>query len=114
MSVVTPTLLSGPKGGPLKEIDILYEVTAIDIRREVNRVPRASLVLLDGDATKGVFDLSNSEFFKPGKELEIKLRYESQGSDVSVFKGIAPMFCLNLGTRVLKAVSRAACTLARA
>ena len=82
MTVVTATLLSEKK-----KIDTIYELISIDIRREVNRVPYASLVLLDGDAAGRKFDLSNAGYFEPGKEIEIKLRYESETEDATVFKG---------------------------
>lgn len=83
MSVVTPTILSeGAK------IGAIYELISIDIRREVNRIPYASLVLLDGDAAQRSFDLSDAKYFEPGKEVEVKLRYESETRDTTVFKGV--------------------------
>ena len=82
MSAVTATLLSeGAK------IDAVYEVIAIDIRREVNRIPHASIVLSDGDAALRNFAMSDAPHFEPGKEIEIKLRYESETEDATVFKG---------------------------
>lgn len=83
MSVVTVTLFSEKK-----KIDAVYELLSIDIRREVNRIPYASLVLLDGDAAIRKFKLSNEKYFEPGKEIEIKLRYESVTKDESIFKGL--------------------------
>lgn len=83
MSVVTATLLSENK-----EIDAIYELLSIDIRREVNRIPSASLVLLDGDAAKQKLDMSNARYFEPGKQIEIRLRYEAKTQDATVFKGL--------------------------
>lgn len=82
MSVVTPTILSAGK-----EMDPLFELISIDIVKEVNRIPYAQLILLDGSATKQEFVISNDAFFEPGKKIEIKLRYETE-SDESVFKGV--------------------------
>jgi len=82
VSAVTTTLLSAGR-----KIDKIYQLISLDIRREANRVPRASLVLLDGDAARRKFDLSNAEYFEPGKEIEIKLRYESETQDATLFKG---------------------------
>jgi Rhs element Vgr protein len=82
MSIVT-TILSEQK-----RIDSIYEVVSIDVRREVNRIPSATLVLLDGDAAKGTFALSNKAYFEPGKEVEIRVRYESQTKDATLFKGL--------------------------
>src|SRR5687767_4869869 len=82
MSLVTATILSN--GSP---IESTYELMSIDIRREVNRIPDASLLLLDGDAAAQEFPLSNRPDFEPGRQIEIKLRYESATPDATVFKG---------------------------
>lgn len=82
MSVVTTTILSdGTK------LDASHEVLAIDIRREVNRIPQASLLLIDGDAALQKFAISDTRVFEPGREIEIRLRYEGAGQDTTVFKG---------------------------
>jgi Rhs element Vgr protein len=80
--VATATILSG--GSP---IDPGYALLSIDIRREVNRIPSARLVLVDGDSAVRRFSISNAEFFAPGKEIEIRLRYEGATQNASVFKG---------------------------
>ena len=82
MSVVTATILSGGK-----QIEPGYELISIDVRREVNRIPHASVVLLDGDAAKRRFAISDAQYFEPGKEIEIKLRYESETEAATLFKG---------------------------
>lgn len=68
-------------------MDPKYELVSIDISREVNRIPDAQVLLLDGDAAQGKFEISDTAFFEPGKEIEIKLRYEGS-PDVTVFKGL--------------------------
>lgn len=84
MSVVTATILSNGS-----KIDPTWEVMSLDVTKEVNRIPSAQIVLLDGDAARQVFAISNSKMFVPGREIEIKLRYEGEGSpDSTVFKGI--------------------------
>ena len=82
MSVVTTTILSAGK-----QMDAKYELLSIDVSKELNRIPDARLVLLDGDAAKRQFPISDTTFFEPGKDVEIKLRYEGD-KDVSVFKGM--------------------------
>jgi Rhs element Vgr protein len=82
MSIVT-TILSADA-----PIGSGYEVVSIDVRREVNRIPSATLVLLDGDAATGKFALSDEAYFQPGTEVEIKVRYESQTKDATLFKGL--------------------------
>ncbi len=81
MSVVTVTIISD--GQTMKPE---YEVISVDVTREVDRIPEAHLVLLDGDASKRTFAISNTSFFEPGKVIEIKLRYEGT-PDTSIFKG---------------------------
>ncbi|MEB3281960.1 MAG: type VI secretion system tip protein VgrG [Lyngbya sp.] len=82
--VVTTTILSdGLRMNPE------YNVMSIDIIKEVNKIPIAQIVLLDGDAAKQEFTISNTDFFKPGKEVEIKLRYEGEvQNEATVFQGI--------------------------
>src|SRR5271157_4224633 len=82
MSFATATILS--EGSP---IDPGYDLISIDIRREVNRIPSARLVLVDGDAAERRFSISDTEVFEPGKEIEIRLRREDAQEDTTVFKG---------------------------
>lgn len=82
MSVVTATILS--EGKPMEPT---YELLSLDIHKEVNRIPAAQLVLLDGDAAQQRFALSDSTFFEPGKQVEIKLRYEGK-ADTTAFTGV--------------------------
>ncbi|MGK3963625.1 type VI secretion system tip protein VgrG [Sorangium sp. So ce118] len=82
MAAVTPTILSNGK-----PMDPSYELISIDIRREVDRIPQAELRVLDGDAAKQAFAISDTGFFEPGAKIEIKLRYEGE-ADKSVFKGV--------------------------
>lgn len=84
MSVVTPTILSAGK-----VMDATYELLSIDVVKEVNRIANAQLTLVDGDIARQRFEISDAEFFKPGAEIEIRLRYEGQeSSESSVFKGL--------------------------
>src|SRR5262249_18345922 len=83
MSVVTVTILSDGQ-----RMDPTYELLSVDIMKEVNRIPTAQVVVLDGDVAKQDFPVSNSRFFEPGKQIEIQLRYEGEGYDVTVFKGV--------------------------
>lgn len=83
MSVVTATILN--KNG--QSMDPTYEFLSLDISKEVNRIPYARLMLVDGDAAKQTFAISDTDFFEPGQTIEIKLRYEGS-ADVTVFKGV--------------------------
>ena len=85
MTVVTATI-SNLKGGVATPMDPQYELLAIDITKEIDRVPIAELVLLDGDAAQQQFAISDADFFKPGEKIQIQLRYEGE-SDTTVFVG---------------------------
>ncbi|MCO6488182.1 MAG: type VI secretion system tip protein VgrG [Phaeodactylibacter sp.] len=85
MSVATATIKS--KGKALKAT---YRLVGIDTNREVNRIPFAQLILVDGDAATRKFPLSDEAFFEPGSEVEIQLRHEGgKKPSATVFKGLA-------------------------
>ncbi|HTF20028.1 MAG TPA: type VI secretion system tip protein VgrG [Chryseolinea sp.] len=69
-----------------KELSDAAKVKSIVIVNETNRIPRANILLLDGDVSKQNFPMSNQDLFKPGKLLEIDIGYESKCK--TVFKGI--------------------------
>ncbi len=94
MSVVTATISHKTE----KVMPVTYEVMSLDIEREVNRIPRCSLKLLDGDLSKATFPISDSVFFEPGAELKIALRYEGK-ADVDVFSGLVVRHGLGLNRR---------------
>src|SRR5215208_498000 len=84
MSTVTATIESGSQ-----EMPVGYGLLSIDILKEVNRIPYAQIVLLDGDPSRQTFEISDDSFFEPGKPIQIKLRYECDpGSEHIVFKGL--------------------------
>lgn len=96
MTVVTATI-SGTNGAAM---DPTWELMSIDIEREVGRVPRCSLRLLDGDLATSTFPISDTEFFAPGAELTVKLRYEGKGEpDAQVFRGLVVRHGLELTRR---------------
>ncbi|MEM7380401.1 MAG: type VI secretion system tip protein VgrG [Bacteroidota bacterium] len=78
---VTFTLLS--EGTALPDS---IAVQSIAIWQEVNRVPRARIVILDGSAADQTFPTSEEDFFVPGKEIDIQVGYHSD--EESLFKGI--------------------------
>lgn len=87
--VITATIFStSPNSTQKVEMDATYELLSIDILKEVNRIPTAEMTLIDGDVTKREFKISNSNFFAPGQEIEIQLRYEGKSQNETVFKGI--------------------------
>lgn len=67
-------------------LDSSYQVIAISVNKEVNRIPSATIILRDGEAAEGEFALSNSGDFVPGKEIEVKIGRDSDNK--TVFAGI--------------------------
>ncbi|ACH39558.1 phage protein D and tail spike protein, putative [Citrifermentans bemidjiense Bem] len=63
-----------------------YHVLSVAVRKEINRIPTATLVLRDGEASKATFQISNSDHFLPGNKVEIRLGYRSNNE--TVFKGV--------------------------
>ncbi|NEO35594.1 MAG: type VI secretion system tip protein VgrG [Moorea sp. SIOASIH] len=89
--VVTATILSDTGD----EMNPEYNLMSIDIIKEVNKIPIAQIILLDGEAAEQEFTISNTEFFKPGQEIEIKLRYEGEKQkEATVFKGLIVRHCV--------------------
>jgi Rhs element Vgr protein len=63
-----------------------YKAEAIIVSSEVNRIPYAKLVIVDGSAAGERFEASNDAMFQPGKEVEIQAGYQSDNQ--LLFKGI--------------------------
>lgn len=79
--VVTFTILSEGEALPA-----IVEVYSIDIWQELNRIPRAKIAILDGNASEQTFQVSEGEWFVPGKSIEIQVGFSSDES--TVFSGI--------------------------
>ena len=60
--------------------DIFIE--KIEIEKEVNKVSKALITILDGDPIKEDFAVSDSKTFDPGKKIKIKLGYHNVEEDV--------------------------------
>jgi len=70
------------------QLDTTIELLSLEIHRELNRIPEATLVLLDGSVAKRRFTVSDLGFFLPGSSIAIALRYEGDRTDVTVFEGL--------------------------
>ncbi|RZS92511.1 type VI secretion system tip protein VgrG [Aquimarina brevivitae] len=68
------------------ELSKKYQVKSIAIEKEVNRIPTAKLIMVDGTPADRDFQLSNESIFVPGAEIEITAGYHSD--EETVFKGI--------------------------
>jgi Rhs element Vgr protein len=79
--LVTFKVMSGGTELPGK-----YGVKSIVVEKEVNRVPYARIVILDGSVPEQDFKLSNEDLVIPGKEIEITAGYHSE--EETIFKGV--------------------------
>ncbi len=59
---------------------------SIEIWKEVNRIPRATIIIPDGDPSGETFSVSESDWFVPGGEIEITVGYGGDRS--TAFSGI--------------------------
>jgi len=81
-----------------KEAANTIEILSVDLLREVNRIPTARLVLIEGRESPGEFKVSDSGVFAPGKKIEIELKYtDNPGSKAELFKGIVVGQSVELG-----------------
>lgn len=69
-----------------EEVSTQFEVLSASVSRELNRIPSATLQLRDGEAAKQTFEVSETDHFVPGKEIELRLGY--RGETETVFSGV--------------------------
>ena len=69
-----------------KPLPVDYIVYSASVTKEVNKIGRACIKILGGDPYLNSFDEAESNEFKPGTEVEIKMGYDQ--SNTTVFKGI--------------------------
>ncbi|CAN5447596.1 VgrG-related protein [soil metagenome] len=68
------------------KIPASVEIYSIDIWQELNRIPRAKIAILDGNVADQTFNVSEEEWFVPGKKIEIQA---GDGSVVNtIFSGL--------------------------
>lgn len=68
------------------EIDSTFQVLSVRVQRSVNKIAEVEIVVRDGNPSEQTFDVTDSDTFKPGAEIEVKLGYHN--TNTSVFKGI--------------------------
>ncbi|MEM6346552.1 MAG: type VI secretion system tip protein VgrG [Bacteroidota bacterium] len=69
-----------------KAIEDKTQILAISVSSELNRIPIATIVVRDGNASESDFEVSNDKAFEPGKEITIKLGRDSKNE--VAFKGL--------------------------
>jgi uncharacterized protein involved in type VI secretion and phage assembly len=65
-----------------------YELLAVECTNSVNRIPRASLVLADGDFATRTFPVGDGDLFAPGAVVEVLVRQGPQEQYKPLFKGV--------------------------
>lgn len=78
-----PTFTVLVDGTPL---DLTIEVLAITVETGVNRIPKAVLILKDGNPAEEDFPISNEDLFAPGAEVIINAGYVSL--EAEIFTGV--------------------------
>ena len=78
------------------ELSHAYSVMNIVVEKEINRIPTARIIVLDGNPSGQDWELSNKDLFLPGKEIEIKAGYHSD--ETTIFKGIVIKHSLKIRT----------------
>ncbi|AJP72404.1 type VI secretion system tip protein VgrG [Sphingomonas hengshuiensis] len=68
------------------ELDSGIQIASIDIWTGVNKLPKARLVIADGEPAAATFPVSETDALIPGKPLTISLGYDSQ--ETQIFSGI--------------------------
>jgi Rhs element Vgr protein len=63
-----------------------FQIISIHVNKTINKIPEATIVFKDGDASLQDFELSAKPNLEPGKEVEIKIGYDNVVE--SVYKGI--------------------------
>lgn len=79
--VVTYTILINDT-----EINPAFEILSMGVTKEVNRIPAARIIVRDGEAAAGDFEISNQDEFMPGNNIKIKLGFD--GDETLAFQGI--------------------------
>lgn len=80
LGVVTYTIVvNGEK------VPSAMQVYSLDVWTELNKIPRAKVVIIDGDPASETFSVSEGDWFVPGNDIELKIGYRSDES--TIFKG---------------------------
>ncbi|MCH7400369.1 type VI secretion system tip protein VgrG [Belliella kenyensis] len=68
------------------QLSSVFQLLRASVYKEVNKIPSASLIFLDGDPSSRDFELSNMAELMPGKSVVITAGYHND--EATIFKGI--------------------------
>jgi phage protein D len=80
-----------------RELSGECHVLSLVVTKMANRIAKARIVLLDGDAAQEDFKLSSTALFVPGKSVEIQAGYHSQES--MIFRGMIVKHAIKAGRK---------------
>lgn len=80
-SVVKLTVLSN--GAKIADT---IQIVSVTVRKAVNKIPAAEIVMLDGDMPEKDFPVSNTDTFKPGSQITINAGYDQE--EAVIFQGV--------------------------
>lgn len=63
------------------------QIVSVSVKKSVNKIPLAEIVILDGDMPGKDFPVSNKDDFKPGSAITIKAGYGASQKE-AIFEGI--------------------------
>lgn len=69
-----------------KQIDEQYRIESVSVDYELNKIPHASLSIIDGDVPGQNMPASNAKCFKPGTKIKIECGYDNVAD--TLFEGI--------------------------
>lgn len=75
----------------------MVSVKSLVVSRQVNKIPKLLLTILDGSASQSNFTVSNQDYFVPGKKIEVHAGYNSQ--EEILFAGIIIKHAIKIDAR---------------
>ena len=75
-----------------------YKILSVLVEKKVNRIPMARIVIIDGEANTGRFDVSSSSTFVPGAAISIEAGYDLVNRQI--FKGIVTIQSIRINDEV--------------
>ena len=79
-----------------KDVGAKYGLKSIVVSKEINKVSKARIIILDGNPSDETFEASASKDFDPDKTISIKMGYDQVNS--VVFEGVIESHSVNLKT----------------
>ena len=83
--------------GKGKALSSVLPIVSVDIFYSINTIPKAVIVIEDGEMSKGTFPLSDGDDLKPGAEIIIKAGYGTKQEQI--FKGIVVRHGISISKR---------------